>query len=118
MVRIAEEAAEILVSNLAMNAIQHSPANSIVCVSVHPAESVGTCIELEVADRGTGIAPENLANVFERFFREDPSRSRATGGAGLGLSICKGIVEGVGGSIALESHPGRGTVVKVLFRLA
>jgi two-component system OmpR family sensor kinase len=51
--------------------------------------------------------------VFDRFFREDASRSRETGGAGLGLSICKAIVEKAGGSIEIESEWGKGTIVKV-----
>jgi|HubBroStandDraft_4_1064222.scaffolds.fasta_scaffold1914056_1 signal transduction histidine kinase len=66
-----------------------------------------------VQDFGTGISPESLPHVFDRFFREDSSRSRETGGAGLGLSICKAIVEKAGGSIEIESEKGKGTIVKV-----
>jgi signal transduction histidine kinase len=59
------------------------------------------------------IFADNLPHVFDRFFREDASRSRETGGAGLGLSICKVIIERSGGSIEIESEKNRGTIVKV-----
>jgi len=68
---------------------------------------------LVVRDSGSGIAPENLGRIFERFFREDSSRSRATGGAGLGLAICKSIVNAATGTIDVSSELGKGTVVRV-----
>ena len=58
-----------------------------------------------------GIAPEHLPYVFERFYREDKSRNRLTGGAGLGLSIVKQLVEAQGGKVGIESEPGSGTKV-------
>ena len=58
---------------------------------------------LVVQDFGTGIAPQNLSRIFDRFFREDPSRSRETGGFGLGLAICKNIVEAAEGEIRVQS---------------
>lgn len=118
MVQLSEEAADILLSNLVMNAIQHSSSRSAVDVTLCIAKEDPGLIELSVVDQGAGIAPESLSHVFERFFREDPSRARATGGAGLGLAICKSIVEGAGGSIQLQSNPGNGTKVKATFRLA
>lgn len=111
-VGMAMDAAETLVSNLVMNAVQHSSRGGVVrvVVRVDSARAV-----LRVADEGAGIAPESLPHIFERFYREDRSRSRETGGAGLGLAICKSVVEGAGGTIAVESAVGRGTVVTASF---
>ena len=64
---------------------------------------------VEVADTGEGIAPDDLPRIFEHFYRGEKSRSRATGGAGLGLAIARGIVEAHGGRIWAESQPERGT---------
>jgi signal transduction histidine kinase len=66
-------------------------------------------VVVTVADSGDGIAPEDLALVFDRFYRADPSRTRATGGAGLGLTIAKKIVEAHGGEIWAESVVGQGS---------
>jgi signal transduction histidine kinase len=113
MVKLLPESAEVLVSNLLHNAIQHSRPASPVSLSV--AQDASGVIRLEVADRGEGIAPEALPHIFERFYREDRSRSRATGGTGLGLAICKSIVDAAGGSIAVESTRSIGTRVQVTF---
>lgn len=109
-VRIAQEDVATVVSNLVINAVQHSHRGSTVEIVTR---SEGSQAVLEVRDHGEGIAAENIPQVFERFFREDPSRSRETGGAGLGLSICKSIVENAGGTIAIESQKGVGTRVIV-----
>ena len=61
-----------------------------------------------VADTGPGIASEDLARIFDRFYRVDPSRARATGGAGLGLTIARHLVESHGGAIRVESNEGEG----------
>ena len=108
--RIVREEVKTVISNLAMNAIQHSAPGSSVRVA---ARAIGARILVMVQDFGTGISTDSLPRVFERFFREDASRSRETGGAGLGLSICKAIVEKAGGGIEIESEKGRGTIVKV-----
>ena len=109
-VRIDPEDADILCSNLLMNALQYSAPGTAVTVSMNVcAENV----ELVISDEGEGIAPEALPHIFERFYRADPSRSRLNGGAGLGLAICKAIVERCGGAISVWSAPGEGTKIKV-----
>ena len=73
---------------------------------------VGITGFIVVADDGPGLSPEQLARVFDRFYRADQSRSaRGPGGAGLGLSICRTIVEAHGGKIDIASEPGKGTRV-------
>ncbi|WP_420239830.1 sensor histidine kinase [Telmatobacter bradus] len=111
-IKMLPEAAQTLISNLVMNAIQHSHRESEIMIL---ASSLGTGHTiLKVQDFGSGMLPENLPHVFERFFREDSSRSRQTGGAGLGLAICKSIVESSGGEISIQSAQGSGTCVTVL----
>jgi signal transduction histidine kinase len=117
-VRLRPEGAEILASNLILNAIQHSPKGSEVIVSVRLRGSGHRQAWLVVQDFGSGIAPENLTKIFDRFYREDPSRSRETGGFGLGLAICKSIVEAAGAEIRVQSVLNQGTVVTVSFGLA
>ena len=64
-------------------------------------------------DRGLGISAADLPHIFDRFYRGDPSRTRTTGGFGLGLAIAKALVEAYGGTIAAESAPGKGTRMTV-----
>jgi signal transduction histidine kinase len=66
-------------------------------------------VQVAVTDSGEGIAPEELPRVFERFYRGDKSRARTSGGTGLGLAIAKAWVEALGGTIGVESEPGRGS---------
>lgn len=114
---LSPEHAETLVSNLVINAVQHSPKGSVVSVTVHGGElhEAAMAVSLEVSDHGIGISAEALPRVFDRFYREDRSRSRDTGGAGLGLAICKSIVDAAGGSIQVQSTAGVGTTVRVTF---
>ncbi len=93
-------------SNLVENAIAYSPAGASVSVS---RRLVDTTVEIAVTDRGIGIAPEHQKRVFERFFRVDPARSRATGGTGLGLAIVKHVLANHGGDVRLWSSPGTGS---------
>jgi len=92
-----------VLNNLVANAVQHTPAGGFVEIRV---SSDQDGIVVEVFDSGEGIQPEDLPLVFEKFFRSDKSRNRATGGAGLGLAIARGIVLAHGGRIWVESTPG------------
>jgi signal transduction histidine kinase len=116
LVRLPQEAAYALVSNLVLNAIQHSRAGAPVAVRV--ARQGPSRVVLEVSDAGTGIARDALPHVFERFYREDGSRSRETGGTGLGLAICKSIVEAADGEISITSEVDAGTTVTAVFSAA
>jgi signal transduction histidine kinase len=103
-----------VLANLLGNAIRHTPAGGQVTVAagIAPAElSARRAVLVEVADTGEGIAPEDLPCIFERFYRGEKSRSRATGGAGLGLAIARGIVEAHGGRIWAERAE-RGALVR------
>jgi signal transduction histidine kinase len=97
--------------NLLQNAIQHSPTGSTVTLRVSASGSDTASIAVE--DSGRGIPTEHLPYVFERFRGGDPSRSRTTGGFGLGLSKCKTIVEAYDGHLDIESADGAGTRVLV-----
>jgi two-component system OmpR family sensor kinase len=77
----------------------------------------GTAV-IEVADEGPGMSDEELERVFERFYRADPARARATGGVGLGLSIVAAVAEAYGGSVAAQSVPGRGTTFRIVLPLS
>lgn len=93
-------------SNLINNAISYSPPDSPVSVSRRLA---GEFVEIAVTDRGIGIEPQHQQRVFERFFRVDPARSRATGGTGLGLAIVKHVAANHGGEVKLWSRLGTGS---------
>jgi two-component system sensor histidine kinase SenX3 len=94
------------IANLVSNAIAYSPNGSSVSIS---RRRRGNNIEIAVTDRGIGIAREDQERVFERFFRVDKARSRATGGTGLGLAIVKHVAANHNGSIRLWSQPGTGS---------
>ena len=113
-VRLPGDDAETLCSNLIMNALQHTPDGGHVSASL--AASAGSIV-LRVRDDGEGIPADALPHVFERFYRADSSRARTSGGAGLGLSICRAIAERAGGSIDIGSTEGAGTVIKVTLPL-
>ena len=101
-----------IVYNLCDNAIKYTRDGGRVDVTV-AADAGGSSIT--VADTGIGIAPEHQARVFERFYRVDKSHSKASGGTGLGLSIVKHAVQYHHGRIELESTPGTGTTIRVVF---
>ena len=101
-----------LVENLAQNAIRYNNSGGKVWVSVTKRD--GRCV-LTVKDNGIGIPASEQERIFERFYRVDKSRSKATGGTGLGLAIVKHIVEIHDAKIELDSAPGVGTTISVLF---
>ena len=98
-------------SNLVTNAIHYSSANSRVGIGVKRVDDV---IEIAVSDQGVGIAEHEQQRIFERFYRSDQARSRATGGTGLGLSIVKHAVQRHGGDMRLWSKPGKGSTFTML----
>lgn len=97
-----------MVLNLVENALRASDDNPHVEVLI---KKNGDFIQFIVSDKGCGIAPEELSLIFEPFYRVDKARSRKTGGAGLGLAICKKICEQHGGTLCISSEPGQGTTV-------
>jgi two-component system sensor histidine kinase BaeS len=99
-----------VVGNLLDNALRHTPSGGRVTVGLR---REGGATLISVADTGPGIPQEHLPNVFERFYRADPSRHRATGGSGLGLAIARELVRAHGGEISVESRPGAGTIFTI-----
>ena len=95
-----------VLANLVGNALRHTPAGGLVSVRATPTPAG---VQVQVSDTGEGISADDLPHVFEQFYRGEKSRSRATGGAGLGLAIAKAIVEAHGGRIWAESQAGHGT---------
>lgn len=102
-----EDDLETMWSSLLENAIQYSPSGSKVTIQVSQvsASQVAVCVQ----DSGCGIPSDQIPHIFERFYRGDPSRSRETGGVGLGLSIVKSLVDGYGGTVSVTSTPGAGS---------
>ncbi len=103
------------VHNLVENAINYSPENTKV--SVTSAIKNGL-VEISVTDQGIGIADSELSRIFERFYRVDPARSRATGGTGLGLSIVKHVALNHGGDVKVWSKEGVGSTFSILLPIA
>lgn len=99
------------VSNLISNAVHYSP--EAMPVSISQKRVNDDVVAIRVTDRGIGIAPEDQARVFERFFRVDKARSRQTGGTGLGLAIVKHVVANHGGNIKLWSRLGTGSTFTI-----
>ncbi|MGH9538853.1 MAG: sensor histidine kinase [Terriglobales bacterium] len=108
--RADPEDLQLVWTNLLENAVRYSPEGSSVEVEVAHDEHGAKVI---FQDRGAGISAADLPHIFDRFYRGDPSRTRATGGFGLGLAIAKALVEAYGGSITAESAPGKGTRMTV-----
>ncbi|MBI4538897.1 MAG: HAMP domain-containing protein [Gemmatimonadetes bacterium] len=107
-----------ILRNLFDNALRHTLAGGEIRVRVAPPDDADGMVRVEVSDTGSGIPSAALPRIFERFYRVDPSRSRAEGGTGLGLSIVKHLVEGMGGTVGAQSELGRGTMVWFTLREA
>ena len=104
-----------VVANLVGNVVQHTPPGTPVEIAVGTGVGVGV---IEVRDHGPGIDPAHAARVFERFYRVDASRTRESGGAGLGMAIVAAIVSAHGGQVTLAQTPGGGTTVRVVLPAA
>jgi two-component system, OmpR family, sensor kinase len=104
-----------IVDNLLGNVREHTPEGTPASVRVHIENGSAT---IEVEDAGPGMNAEDSARAFERFYRADASRSRASGGVGLGLSIVAAVAEAHGGSVEATSEPGRGATFRITLPLA
>jgi len=103
---------QTILINLLDNAVKYTPEGGTVSVS---GREVPNGYEIAVADTGVGIPPEHQGRIFERFYRVDKARDRATGGTGLGLSIVKHTTEAHGGKVSVRSTPGEGSTFTVFF---
>jgi two-component system OmpR family sensor kinase len=104
-----------LLLNLVDNGIKYTPEGGEMVISLASNDSQ---VKLRVLDNGIGISPEDQLHIFDRFFRVDKARSREAGGSGLGLSICKWIIDAHGGEISVESEPGKGSTFTVTLPVA
>jgi signal transduction histidine kinase len=115
-----------VLGNLFDNSVRHTPDDGVISVRVSGGGTAragpvapagpGDWVHIEIRDTGSGIPREALPRIFERFYRADPSRSRADGGTGLGLAIVKHLVESMGGEVHAESTLGQGTAMHVFLR--
>ncbi|HKV44542.1 MAG TPA: HAMP domain-containing sensor histidine kinase [bacterium] len=101
-----------VVQNLVENALRHTPAGGEVRIGLRDGNGEG--IHLVVSDTGSGIRAEDLSHIFDHFYRADESRTRTSGGTGMGLAIVKSLVEAHGGHVGVESVPGTGSVFTVM----
>jgi two-component system, OmpR family, sensor kinase len=117
-----------VISNLMSNALTHTPEKAPVEVRLFAGRAAGfpeqggygplPSVMLEVADRGPGMTREQADRVFERFYRADQARDRRTGGSGLGLAIVSALVAAHGGTVSLDTGPGRGATFRITLPLA
>jgi signal transduction histidine kinase len=105
-------ALEQILLNLVENAIRHTGEGGRITIRTL---REGDGVSLSVGDTGSGIAPEHLPRIFERFYRADSGRSREAGGTGLGLAIVRHLVQAHGGSVRAESVMGAGTTIRIFF---
>jgi two-component system OmpR family sensor kinase len=104
-----------VVGNLVRNALVHTPQQTAIEISVSTEDGVG---RMSVADHGPGLGPGEMERIFEPFYRADPSRSRDSGGAGLGLSIVSAVVSAHGGHVKVKETSGGGVTFEVELPLA
>ena len=102
-----ERIAQVLI-NLVGNAAKYSPPQTTIAITARQADNV---LQVDVADQGPGIPAQDRAHVFEAFEQLNHESTRRTGGAGLGLAICRGLIEAHGGRIWAQARPGPGTVI-------
>jgi Histidine kinase-, DNA gyrase B-, and HSP90-like ATPase len=121
-----------VVGNLMSNALNHTPDGTPIEVHVRsgtlhgwgaatvsgPADQLIPAVIFEVVDHGPGMSADQAQRVFERFYRADAARNRATGGTGLGLAIVSALVSAHGGTVFLDTAPGRGATFRVTLPLA
>ena len=100
-----------LVDNLVDNAIKYTRQGGRICVRLRTDAAHAT---IEVQDTGIGIAPSDQPRIFERFYRVDKARSRATGGTGLGLAIVRHVAQAHGGEVTVESIEGEGSTFRLI----
>ncbi len=101
------------VVGLTSNAVRHTPPGTAVALRAL-IDHGGGRVRVEVADAGPGIPAEHLPHLVDRFYRVDAGRATASGGAGLGLALVDAIARAHGGSVAVDSQPGRGTTVAIV----
>ena len=111
-----------VVGNLMSNALTHTPDGTPIQVHVRsgvldPGHRIPAVV-LEVVDHGPGMSPDQAQRVFERFYRADQARGRRTGGTGLGLAIVSALVSAHGGTVAVDTEPGRGATFRIALPLA
>jgi signal transduction histidine kinase len=111
VVRADRELLRLALLNLVHNAIRYSGTGTAICLRIKSREKAAL---VEVMDQGPGIAREHQEKIFERFYRIDKARSRASGGVGLGLSIARWATERQGAHIELESEPGHGSLFRIV----
>jgi two-component system OmpR family sensor kinase len=99
-----------ILDNLLANVRSHTPAGAPARVTV--GRDNGSAV-IEIADSGPGMSADQLERVFERFYRADPSRARASGGVGLGLAIVAAVAEAHGGTVSAEGDPGKGSTFRI-----
>jgi two-component system sensor histidine kinase BaeS len=100
-----------VIGNLVSNALRYTPAGGRVTLR---AWGEGKQVRIAVSDTGPGIAPKDQTHLFDRFYRADVARDRASGGSGLGLAIARALVEAHGGEIWVESALGEGTTFTII----
>ena len=106
-----------IIANLTNNALKFTATGSVV-IRLAVKSGAAPALVIEVADTGIGIAPEKLATIFDAFTQAEQSTARQYGGTGIGLAICRRLALAMGGTIEVESEPGRGTTFRVFVPLA